>query len=156
MKRLFQHPWGWASLAPLACAVHCAVTPILVVAAPAFAPAPILEWILLAATTVVVGVALFWGVRIHGRWTPFLLIGIGLLVWCASLLHLFHPLPEDLTTVIASLTVATGLVWNSRLHCGSKSVACAACALDESEATSLSAGPAPARAAPSEAPSNVT
>lgn len=151
MKRLFQHPWGWASLAPIICAVHCAVTPILVFTAPALAPGPLLEWVLLAATTAVVAVALAWGVRVHGHWSPFLLIGMGLLAWCASLLHLFHPLPEDFTTVVASLTVATGLVWNSRLHCGSRSVECSACAMEESEASSLSA----AQAA-SEAPSNVT
>ncbi len=139
IQRMIQHPWGWASLAPLACAVHCAATPLLVMTAPALAPGPIVEWALLAVTILVVVLALRPALRDHGNPAPFLFMGTGLLIWTASLLHLFHPLPEDLVTIPATLIVAGGFVWNSRLHCGSRKVHCAAC---ETEATAPGTAPA--------------
>lgn len=117
MQRLFGHPWGWTSLAPLACAVHCAVTPILIVVAPALAPGKFVEWALLALTVVFAGSALAIGTRRHGDLRPVWPILGGVAVWTASLLHLFHPIPEEATTIVASLTVAAGLIWNARIHC---------------------------------------
>lgn len=127
MKRLFQHPWGWATVAPLLCAVHCAATPILVVFAPSVVPGPTAEWTLLGVTIVIAAAALGSALRAHGQWHPFALIGAGLAVWTLSLAHAFHPIPEDLTTVLATLVVAGGLIWNSRLHCRIAAVPCPAC-----------------------------
>jgi len=127
MKRLFQHPWGWATVAPLLCAVHCAATPFLVVFAPSIVPGPTAEWALLAVTVLIAAAALGSAMRAHGQWLPFLFIGAGLVAWTLSLGHAFHPIPEDLTTVLATLVVAGGLVWNSRLHCREAAVHCPAC-----------------------------
>ena len=127
MKRLFQHPWGWATVAPLLCAVHCATTPVLVVFAPSVVPGPAAEWTLLGITVVVATAALGSALRAHGQWHPFALIAGGLVVWTLSLAHAVHPIPEDLTTVLATLVVAGGLIWNSRFHCRTTGVPCPAC-----------------------------
>ncbi len=127
---LIRHPWGWTSLAPIACALHCAATPLLVASAPSLAPGETAEWILLALTVLLGGAALAAAMRSHREALPFLLIGVGLLAWTGSLLHLYHPLPEELTTIAASLTVAGGLLWNSRLHCGFTGAPCETCSAD--------------------------
>lgn len=133
MIRLFRHPWGWASLAPLVCAVHCLATPVLVVTAPSLVPGDWAEWALLAVTVVVAAVATGIGRRAHGETGPMALAAAGLGVWVASLLHVFHPVSEELTTAAAALAVATALVWNSRLHCARRDVACTACRLEGTE-----------------------
>jgi hypothetical protein len=139
MTRFFQHPWGWATVAPLACAVHCAVTPVLVIAAPSLAPGSTVEWVLLAVALVVGLAALASGVRAHEDLRPVVPVVLGLGLWTLSLLHLFRPVPEELTTVIATLIVAGGLLWNSRLHCARRARLCQACAGADAEqgATSI-------------------
>lgn len=140
MTRIFRHPWGWATVAPLTCAVHCAVTPVLIIAAPSLAPGSTLEWVLLATAVVVGLAALASGVRAHEDLRPAVPVALGLGLWTLSLLHLFRPLPEELTTVAATLIVAGGLFWNSRLHCARRDRACEACAVaDSAEAGSPAA-----------------
>jgi hypothetical protein len=133
MTRLFQHPWGWTSVAPILCAIHCLAAPILVAFAPAFAPGEAAEWALLGITVVLVAAAGVAAFRGHRTVTPFVVIGVGLLGWGGSLLHVFHPVPESATTVAAALTVALGLLWNSRLHCGTSTAPCSACELEAQE-----------------------
>jgi hypothetical protein len=128
MSRLFRHPWGWATVAPLACAVHCALTPIVVVAAPSLAPGEAVEWALLAITVVVGSLALWVGARAHDDLRPVVPVTLGLGLWALSLGHAFRPVPEELTTVLATLVVAGGLFWNSRLHCARREAACRVCA----------------------------
>ncbi len=128
MHRFFPHPWGWASAAPLICAAHCALTPLAVVAAPALAPGEAVEFILYGATILLASWALAKGLRQHGDLRPVLPIAVGLVAWGASLLHVFHPIPEEVTTVIAALVVAAGLVWNARLHCADDAESACACA----------------------------
>lgn len=140
MTRFLGHPWGWTTVVPLACAAHCLAVPVLVLAAPALVPGPQLEWALLGATVLAAGLSLGSGLRIHGVRLPLVPVGAGILLWAASLLHLFHPVPEPLTTVAAALTVAGGLLWNSRLHCSHRGSACPACEEEEG------AESAPARA----------
>lgn len=144
MTRFFQHPWGWTSIAPLVCAVHCLATPLLVAVAPSVV-GPQMEWALLGLTVVLVVVALTGGLRSHRDLRPAPLLAAGLAVWLGSLLHVFHPLPEEPITALAALVVATGLVWNSRLVCAHREVSCAACETARDEAASV-------RAAPTEAP----
>lgn len=139
MTRFFRHPWGWTTLAPLLCAVHCLVTPILITVAPILAPGGWAEWSLLALTAAGGTIALGAGARTHGDLRSAGLVAVGLLVWIASLLHVFHPLAGELTTAAAASTVALGLIWNSRLHCAYRTVACHACAERPAEA-----GPSPA------------
>jgi hypothetical protein len=144
LRRLFPHPWGWASLAPLLCAVHCAVTPILVVLAPTLAPGETIEWVLLGLTVILGAWAIASGLKRHGRFGPAFPITLGILAWGASLMHIFHPIPEEATTIVASLTVAMGLVWNARIHCAAEAVEGHSCAICESEAPeSTTADPAP-------------
>lgn len=124
---LIRHPWGWTSLAPIACAIHCAATPLLVAVAPSLAPGETAEWMLLALTVPLAGGALAAAMRSHREPLVFILIGLGLIAWTGSLLHLYHPVPEEFTTILASLTVAGGLLWNSRLQCGLSGDPCEAC-----------------------------
>jgi hypothetical protein len=134
---IFRHPWGWASLAPILCAVHCVATPVVVAAAPAFAPGPAAEWALLGLT-VALGLAAFaTGMRAHGDLRPFIPVAVGLLAWTGSLMYLYRPVPEEVTTVLASLTVAAGLIWNSRLHCAARPVPCSACRREMEEGAAL-------------------
>lgn len=146
MTRFFRHPWGWATVAPLACAVHCAVTPVLVIAAPNLVPGSTVEWVLLSAGVVVGLAALASGVRAHEDLRPAVPVVLGLGLWMLSLLHLFHPVQEELSTVVATLIVAGGLLWNSRLHCARRDLVCRACAVADAEVAATSAGgsvPAP-------------
>jgi hypothetical protein len=144
MTRFFQHPWGWTSIAPLVCAIHCLATPLLVAVAPSVVVGPQAEWALLGLTVVLVIVALIAGLRSHRDLRPAPLLAAGLAVWVGSLLHVFHPLPEEPVTAVAALVVATGLVWNSRLVCAHREVSCTACETARDEAASLSAAPAEA------------
>src|SRR5690606_42000282 len=50
MFRFLQPSSGWSSLAPIACAVHCAAAPFLVALSPALAESTQLEWGFLGAT----------------------------------------------------------------------------------------------------------
>lgn len=119
MDRFFPHPWGWATLAPIACAIHCAVTPILVLTAPSLAPGESAEWVLLGLTVALAAWAIPSGLHRHARFLPGSLIVVGLVAWTLSLLHVFSPVPEEVSTIVASLTVAAGLFRNARLHCKS-------------------------------------
>jgi hypothetical protein len=149
MSRFFPHPWGWASVAPAACAVHCAVTPLLVIFAPTLAPGAAVEFGLFGITLVVASWALAKGLRQHGDFRPVAPIAVGLLFWGASILLLFHPIPEELTTILATLVVASGLVWNARLHCAADAESACACTVCEvgSEAPA-SAEPSTAQSVP--------
>lgn len=153
MTRFFRHPWGWATLAPLACAVHCMATPLLVLTVPSLAPGPEVEWALFGTAAVVGVIALGFGIRSHEDLRPSVPVALGLALWAASLLYLFYPLPEELTTVAATLIVAGGLGWNSRLHCARRDRACTVCAEAERAAMDTSTAPgaevARAPAAPS-------
>jgi hypothetical protein len=130
LNALIPHPWGWATVAPVVCAVHCAAAPLLVVVAPALVENPALEFGLLGATVLLAGVALALGFRRHGNPLAALPVLAGVLAWWASLSHVFHPIHEDLTTAAAALVVAGGLLWNARLHCAggeSSGTGCASC-----------------------------
>lgn len=141
--RALRHPWGWTSAAPIACAVHCAAAPALAIFAPAAATGTAVEWTLLGATGVLAAVAIPMGRRAHGEPWPAYLVFLGLGTWTASLLHLFQPVPEDVTTTVAALATATGLLWNSRLHCG-PTTSCSACEEASAEEPSVRAAPASA------------
>jgi hypothetical protein len=107
-------PLGWTTAAPLLCAIHCAAMPALVAMAPALSKNEIVEVWLLGISVIVASGALWFGARRHGRSVVWIPVSLGLTFWGASLAGLFQPLPEVLTTTAASLTVAGGLIWNSR------------------------------------------
>jgi hypothetical protein len=133
-RELVPHPWGWASLAPTLCAVHCASAPLLVLVAPAVVENPAVEFGLLGMTVVVAAAALFLGVRRHGNPRPIAPIVVGILAWWASLSHVFHPVSEEVTTALAALVVAGGLLWNARLQCTVADPCGSVCASCEDEA----------------------
>jgi hypothetical protein len=140
MTRIFRHPWGWATVAPMACAVHCAITPVLVIAAPNLVPGKTVEWLLLSIALLAGLAALSSGVRAHEDLRPAVPVVLGLGLWTLSLLYLLHPVPEELTTVAATLIVAGGLFWNSRLHCAGRDRVCQACAVADAGGTATSVG----------------
>lgn len=107
-------PLGWTTVAPLLCAIHCAATPVLVAIAPTISKNHVVEVWLLGLSVILAAGALIVSVRRHGRsivWVP---VGLGLIFWAASLAGFFEPVPETWTTPASSLTVAGGLIWNSR------------------------------------------
>lgn len=85
--------------------------------APALVESPAVESGLLVATVIVAAMALSLGIGRHRNPAPALPVSVGILAWWASLSHVFHPVPEDLTTTLAALVVAGGLLWNARLQC---------------------------------------
>lgn len=152
MQRLFPHPWGWATLAPIACAIHCLAAPVAVAISPALAPGKTAEWALLVVTAALVAWAIPAGLRRHGEWLPTALVGGGLALWVLSLLHLFHGVPEEATTVLGSMTVAAGLFRNARINCDTAGEACSACEHDAADAVVSPAAAAAAVASPPPVP----
>jgi hypothetical protein len=84
------------------------------VLAPSLAPTPTTEWALLGASGLLAGWVLTRGIEKHGRPGILLLALAGVLLWAASLGGWFSPVPEELTTVVASLLVAGSLFVNLR------------------------------------------
>lgn len=101
---------------PFACAVHCAAAPILVAAAPSLSVGHGLEWTLLVATVVIAAFTVNFGIGWRESLRPTLLVAGGITLWIASLLQAFQPLPEDLSTPIAAVIAAGGLIWSSRVY----------------------------------------
>lgn len=140
MRHWLNHPWGWTSLPPILCAAHCALTPAIVVVAPAVVADKAVEWALLAGTLVLAATALASGARAHRTRTPALLATTGMGLWAASLAHWLSPIPESLTTVGAAMVVALALLWNAKLHCRHRATACQACATHAPASTEPRAG----------------
>ncbi|TVP75228.1 MAG: MerC domain-containing protein [Gemmatimonadales bacterium] len=149
MKRLFPHPWGWASLAPIACAIHCVAAPLAVAISPSLAPGKAAEWGLLLLTAALVAWAIPAGFRRHAEWVPMALVGVGLAIWVVSLMHVVHAVPEELTTVLGSMTVAGGLFMNARISCDAPGEACNACEAEDAETAAPQVAGASVSAVPS-------
>lgn len=112
------HPTGrgtrWTALAPLACAVHCAATPLLAAALPVLAATSGVEWGFLGATVLFGGITVPRHRHASSDLRPAGLLLLGVALWVASLLRFLDPLPQDLTTAFASLAAAAGLFWLAR------------------------------------------
>jgi len=141
LSRYFDHPWGWTTLAPIACAAHCLATPVLAVSAPALFSSATLEWGFLSATVLLAAAAFGSGIRTHGDLRPLLPLLVGIAMWSASLAGAFAPVAEEVTTMAASLTAAVGMVWNSRLHCVATRDECHACQAELTEAAGVVRSP---------------
>ena len=106
------------------CGVHCALTPLVVIVAPALALSEGVErglWagtVLLGAAMVVLGPA-------RKKATVVLPFLGGAVLWAASLAGSLEPLPEPVTSAAGSLILAGALVQSAR---ACRSDACAACA----------------------------
>jgi len=141
LSRYFDHPWGWTTLAPIACAAHCLATPVLAVSAPVLFSSPALEWGFLSATVLLAAAAFGSGIGTHGDIRPLLPLVVGIAVWSASLAGAFAPITEELTTMAASLTAAFGMLWNSRLHCASTRTECHACQAELADGAEVARSP---------------
>ena len=105
------------------CGVHCALTPFLVVAAPALALSEGVEravWVgtvLLGVVIVVLGPA-------RNSAAVILTFAGGAVLWAASLAGWLEPLPETVTSAAGSLILAGALVQSARIC---QAGACPAC-----------------------------
>jgi hypothetical protein len=111
--------------------------PIAAIAAPSVVSGGGVEWGLLGLTLLFAAFALTFGLRTHGSITPFAPVVLGVAVWAVSLLFFDHVPAVELTTMAASILVASGLLWNSRMSCLSREQ-CAAC-----QDVRVQAGPEP-------------
>ena len=102
-----------AACAALWCGVHCAVTPLLVLAAPALALSEGIERIAWFGTVLLGTVTLGLG---PARTRPRVVLSFaaGALLWGASLAGWLEPLPETLTSAAGSLILAGALVLSAR------------------------------------------
>ncbi len=112
-----------AACAAAWCGVHCALTPFLVVAAPALALSEGVERAVWVGTVLLGAVMLFMG---PGRRKAALILTFfgGAAFWATSLAGWLDPLPENLTSAAGSLTLAGALVRSARVC---QAGACSAC-----------------------------
>lgn len=105
------------------CGVHCALTPFLVVVAPALALSEGVERTVWAGTVLLGAVMLALGpARNHAGVT--LTFAGGAVLWAASLAGWLEPLPETMTSAAGSLTLAGALLQSARIC---QAGACPAC-----------------------------
>ncbi len=109
------------------CGVHCALTPLLVLAAPALALSEEIERVVWAGTVVLGGLMLILGPARRNA-AVVLAFAAGSALWAGSLAGWLEPLPETLTTAVGSLILAAALLWSARV-CQAGS--CAVCAAEE-------------------------
>ncbi len=96
------------------CGVHCALTPMLVMAAPALALSEGVERIMWVGTVLVGGVMLALGPARRNRAVLFTFVG-GAALWAASLAGWLEPLPEIATSAGGSLVLAGALLRSARM-----------------------------------------
>ena len=95
------------------CALHCAVTPVLVIVAPSLALSEGVERALWAAT-VLSGAAMIILGPARRKAAVVLTFAGGAVLWAASLAGLLEPLSETVTSAAGSLGLAGALVLSAR------------------------------------------
>lgn len=105
------------------CGVHCALTPLLAVAAPALGLAGEAEGVLYLVTVLLGGIMLALGPARDHRGV-LLAFGGGAVFWAASLAGWLEPVPEPATSAAGSLTLAVALLQGARIC---RSGACSVC-----------------------------
>lgn len=113
------------------CGVHCALTPFLVAAAPAFALSEGVERAVWAGTFVLGAAMLVLGPARRNAAVMLIFAG-GTALWAASLAGWLEPLPETATSTAGSLVLAGALFQGARI-CQAGAGTCAVC--DEEEST---------------------
>ncbi len=109
------------------CGLHCALTPFLVVAAPALALSEGIERAVWVGTAFLGAVMLALGPARKNAAVLFTFAG-GTAIWAASLAGWLEPLPEAMTSAAGSLTLAGALLQSARVcQAGAGSL----CACDE-------------------------
>ncbi len=112
-----------AACAAAWCGLHCALTPFLVVAAPALALSEGVERAVWGGTVLLGALMLFMGPARRNAALILTLFG-GAAFWATSLAGWLEPLPENLTSAAGSLTLAGALVRSARVC---QAGACPAC-----------------------------
>lgn len=93
------------------CGIHCALTPVLIVAMPALALSEALERGVFLGTVVLGAMMLAMGpARTHLSILSVFTGGVA--TWGASFAGILEPLPESLTSSIGSLMIAASLLWS--------------------------------------------
>lgn len=95
------------------CGLHCALTPVLVVVAPALALSEGVERAVWAGTVLIGAAMIVLGPARKKAAVVFTFAG-GAVFWAASLAGALEPLPETLTSAVGSLTLAGALVQSAR------------------------------------------
>ena len=103
-----------AACAAALCGLHCALTPVLVVAAPALALSEGVERAAWAGTVLLGAAILLMGPARKSTPVTLTFAG-GAALWGASLAGLLEPLPETLTSSAGSLTIAAAMVLSARV-----------------------------------------
>jgi hypothetical protein len=101
-------------MAPALCAVHCALSPAVALAIPAAAGPGAERWGFVASAGLACA-AISAGLRAHRQALPVALIVAGLLVWGASVMELYAPFGEVVTTTAGALLTGAGMLWSARL-----------------------------------------
>ena len=105
------------------CGLHCALTPFLVLVAPALALSEGVERAVWAGTVVLGAVLLVLGPARRNA-AVVLTFGGGTVLWAASLAGWLEPLPETMTSAAGSLTLAAALVKSARICQAGECAAC--------------------------------
>ena len=116
-----------AALAAGWCGLHCAVTPFLVVAAPALALSEGVERAVWVGTVLLGAVMLLMGPARRNATLILVFVG-GAALWAASLAGWLEPLPENVSSAAGSLTLAGALMQSARVC---QAGTCSICADDE-------------------------
>lgn len=104
----------WTALMAALCAVHCLLTPLLIGILPVVAVSRGFEWSALGLTVAAgTGVALLGPARRHAR--VLAVLALGAAVWTGSLMDVFQPLPEVVSSATGSLIFAAGMIWSARI-----------------------------------------
>ena len=113
----------WAPMAPVLCAVHCALSPALALAVPAVTGPGAERWgFILSAALAAAG--LFAGVRAHRRSLPPALALAGLTLWGLSVAGF----DSEAAATAGSLLTAAGMLWSARLAHRARCHVCASAA----------------------------
>jgi hypothetical protein len=104
------------SLVPLACAVHCVLTPVLTPALSFLGHNSGIEYGLLVVAFVMAIMAYGFAVKHHHNYIPGVLGMLGFLVWGASVTGGIFSFSESQGSTLGSLLIAGTLLWNGHLR----------------------------------------
>jgi hypothetical protein len=113
----------WVGWATVVCAVHCVLSPVLVLALPVVALGEVVERAVLLALLPVSLWLLWRGVRRHHRVGPCVPMAAGLACWLIALAGAAHGLAQAVLVASGGAVVYVSLQWSTRMaaRCGCSS-----------------------------------
>jgi hypothetical protein len=119
-----------AQWAPLLCAAHCMVVPLLALLIPALGAAEAVEGVLMLGAAALALPFVVTGLRAHGCLRVLLPVSAGLALWALGASAAVSAVPEVVFGVGGGVLLFAGLRWNAALsaaaarcgctHCGSR------------------------------------